>query len=608
MDKSSRRVSTAQENRHATWRTQLHAVSSQLDNARSPVAADCAAIEAAVRRDTAVIAFGGHFSSGKSTLLNSLLGRPILPCDPLPETGAGCYLRAGDTDRAILVEFSPPRGRARSLNIPCTTAAIRSAVSVLTETGQDNEAVEAVESVRVSLSGVPIPKNVEWVDSPGIDDSSPMEDRARDVAHAADILVWVLSSRQLLSIREQDFLAEYVAARGSAGLVFLVNSFLLKDTAAEWESFTQSQLPRHVSKIRDQATRMTLDPSALPPILVTSGRALATASMDELGAASIRTFFEGLDGPSCPMVRRARALRAQEGLALAATNQSKAHQQRMAELAAVRSAAQAARRTSETNLAAFRTSVTKAIELWSSALAAGAEKVGDHVAQKVIVETANDASMWTGTLQKELLVEANSVTNALQKRIARACTDHQQRARSAGLTAEIVKLLPVAITVEPPKANTSLKEKGGAATGAIVGTMVAPVIGTVIGAGVGWFVGAFADVGADNKRRVLHTSTSIRSAAKAVWAGEMTDVRKKVLSLVLEACAVRPESIVVPDDPNTPDPVIEALFQLAAEGGHLANDLAVYVPQNGAAHRGNGTAGTPVGGPQINTPQATSTH
>src|SRR6267143_3200042 len=140
MDRSSRRVSTAQENRHATWLKQLHAVSRQLDNARSPVAADCAAIAAAVRHETAVIAFGGHFSSGKSTLLNSLLCRPIQPCDPLPETGAGCYLRAGDTDGAILVEHSPPRGRARSLSIPCTTAAIRAAVSVLTETGQDNEA------------------------------------------------------------------------------------------------------------------------------------------------------------------------------------------------------------------------------------------------------------------------------------------------------------------------------------------------------------------------------------------------------------------------------------------------------------------------------------
>src|SRR4051812_49887513 len=44
---------------------------------------------------------GGHFSCGKSTMLNMLLGRDLLPTGDLPETGVPCELRSGPFAQAV---------------------------------------------------------------------------------------------------------------------------------------------------------------------------------------------------------------------------------------------------------------------------------------------------------------------------------------------------------------------------------------------------------------------------------------------------------------------------------------------------------------------------
>ena len=48
-----------------------------------------------LRRDHARIVFGGHVGSGKSTLINMLLGAGLLPTSDYPETGVPCVIRAG---------------------------------------------------------------------------------------------------------------------------------------------------------------------------------------------------------------------------------------------------------------------------------------------------------------------------------------------------------------------------------------------------------------------------------------------------------------------------------------------------------------------------------
>ena len=51
----------------------------------------------ALGRPHVTLVFGGHFSSGKSTMINTLTGRVLLPASDFPETGVACVIRRGET-------------------------------------------------------------------------------------------------------------------------------------------------------------------------------------------------------------------------------------------------------------------------------------------------------------------------------------------------------------------------------------------------------------------------------------------------------------------------------------------------------------------------------
>ncbi len=194
-----------------------------------------------------LVAAGGHFKTGKSTLLNAALGRRILPEDDLPETGALCVLSSGPADKAAVLDKA---GRGRY--IPCTTDAIRAEVGLIDQRGGRRSPGSSVDELQVELTAVPIPAGAAWVDTPGINDTDAMDARAWAGAEVADVLVWVVSSRQPLAESEVRFLARRVAAAGPASVVFVVNAFLREDTAKEWQAFLHDgQWQRIQTKLAD---------------------------------------------------------------------------------------------------------------------------------------------------------------------------------------------------------------------------------------------------------------------------------------------------------------------------------------------------------------------
>ena len=77
---------------------------------------------------------------GKSTMMNAVVGRDILPVDDVPETGAICCLLAGGQDAAAVVEGGTRR------SIPCTTEAIRSEITLLSVQGDRRREVAAIDA------------------------------------------------------------------------------------------------------------------------------------------------------------------------------------------------------------------------------------------------------------------------------------------------------------------------------------------------------------------------------------------------------------------------------------------------------------------------------
>jgi ribosome biogenesis GTPase A len=104
--------------------------------------------------DQTVLAFCGHFSAGKSTLINQLAGSQILPASPIPTSANQVLIRHGDPGATVRfrqqgeVELAPSElGRLAAL---CA----------------DGDAVEAVE-LRHPLAHVP--EGLWVMDTPGID-------------------------------------------------------------------------------------------------------------------------------------------------------------------------------------------------------------------------------------------------------------------------------------------------------------------------------------------------------------------------------------------------------------------------------------------------------
>jgi len=258
-------------------------------------------IEACLHRleaPDARLAFGGHFGCGKSTVLNLLIGRKLLPVNDLAETGALCVLRTGESDAAMVV------ANGARTPIPCHESTLRERISLGSRPNGDREQVHGVQRVELTLAAAPIPERVEWLDLPGVNESQAMESRAREAVEEADVLVWVLSSKQFLSLAEQHILAEYISTRGASGVLLVLNVFLETDTIEEWERFEAESLPMILNKLQERAgtLKFTHDPSTR--MLIVSGRAAATAG--EFGGDTFRQSIRAIDSTLHPRVCSAR--------------------------------------------------------------------------------------------------------------------------------------------------------------------------------------------------------------------------------------------------------------------------------------------------------------
>lgn len=182
------------------------------------------------------IAFIGRVAVGKSSLINRLLGRDLLP------TGAGAitpkltFVRRGDSDilRVRLQDGSeePPTA--------VTPEAIMSHVKR-----------PEVANLMIELMEFPHDR-VTWVDTPGVED---LNDHALDITYGylptADAVVFVLDSAQIFTKSELEFYEQRISATHKDKVFLTLNKFdLLDDETNEGfrervESHLGADLRRH---------------------------------------------------------------------------------------------------------------------------------------------------------------------------------------------------------------------------------------------------------------------------------------------------------------------------------------------------------------------------
>jgi GTPase Era involved in 16S rRNA processing len=142
-------------------------------------------LKAKLEQEQFVLAFCGHFSAGKSTLINQLAGSHVLPSGPIPTSANQVLLRHGEAGATV-------RFRDGSdLDLPSA------GLQRLAEFCADGEQVESVE-IRHPLAHVP--EGVWLMDTPGIDSTDEAHRLVTESAlYLADAVCYVMDYNHVQS-------------------------------------------------------------------------------------------------------------------------------------------------------------------------------------------------------------------------------------------------------------------------------------------------------------------------------------------------------------------------------------------------------------------------
>ncbi|MEB9892113.1 dynamin family protein, partial [Bacillus cereus] len=159
------------------------------------------------RDGTITLAFCGHFSAGKSTVINRLCGAELLPSSPIPTSANVVTVRYGKR-RADIVRRDGDQSSVVSVPI-----------EQLAEVCRDGETVE-----RVYLYN-----EADWLkdgaallDTPGVDSADPAHREATEAAmHLADVVFYVTDYNHVQS--EYNFAFAKEVADAGKPLIWIVN-------------------------------------------------------------------------------------------------------------------------------------------------------------------------------------------------------------------------------------------------------------------------------------------------------------------------------------------------------------------------------------------------
>ena len=135
------------------------------------------------------VAMLGQFKRGKSTLLNALLGVPLLPTGIIPVTAIPTYVRAANSP-SLRIEFESSRAPLE-LNEPSEFTNVLA--RYVAEAGNANNR-ERVCRVEIGLNSTTFSDRVVLVDTPGVGSTLLHNSRtAEAVLSDCDVGVFVLS-------------------------------------------------------------------------------------------------------------------------------------------------------------------------------------------------------------------------------------------------------------------------------------------------------------------------------------------------------------------------------------------------------------------------------
>lgn len=202
---------------------------------------DLSAIKSKIESDRFKVMVIGAFKTGKSTLINALLGEEALPAYATPCTAVINEIKWGDDKRAILHFASPmpdtlPDGlpsevvehldkHRDDVSIPPLEADVDRLEEYVVirdpaaKHGEDSlfDKVELIWPLEICKNGV------EIIDSPGLNEHAAREKVAMNYLTQADAVIFTLNCSQLASMSEMNFFDTYVLGVGHESAFFVCN-------------------------------------------------------------------------------------------------------------------------------------------------------------------------------------------------------------------------------------------------------------------------------------------------------------------------------------------------------------------------------------------------
>lgn len=172
------------------------------------------------------IAFCGHFSAGKSTMINTLLGVKLLPSNPIPTSANVVKIRGGEkaarvyTKDSGVVTFDPDTEMEK-----------------LKQFAVDGDTVEWVE---VQYPGTFLHEQASLLDTPGIDSTDAAHKIATESAlHLADVVIYMMDYNHVQAEENFNF-TKTLKDRGKP--VYLVVNMIDKhiDFELDFDSYKES--------------------------------------------------------------------------------------------------------------------------------------------------------------------------------------------------------------------------------------------------------------------------------------------------------------------------------------------------------------------------------
>lgn len=198
----------------------------------------------------------GCFSSGKSTLLNALLGEPVLPVKVNPCTAILTELVYGDPPS---VEVRHRDGRAETMTPKAFTEAYQLRTAEVGEAGAEvSDRFGGIDRAVVSWPLPLLGNGVVLVDTPGLDDDDARTARTLRSLPEADAVIVVLNASRFLTDLERRLLRRELLPRGLTNLFFPV-------TMADLLSALSDDPERERRELEARARR------ALGPLCVVDG-------------------------------------------------------------------------------------------------------------------------------------------------------------------------------------------------------------------------------------------------------------------------------------------------------------------------------------------------